>query len=217
MTDDQRAIHPTLAVIIPLVAGLAEVLGDDAEVVLHELSHPHDSVIAIAGNVTGRRVGAPLTDLILRLLRQGKLESNLLNYESRGPDGKLLRSSTILIRDDAGQLIGCLCINFDLTKWTVAKYAIDSYCRTTPLAGDVAETFTHDIESMLLSNIEEVIRMQETPVTLMKKADKLAVVSELDQRGVFLVKGAVTRVASMLDVSRYTVYNYLEEIRHQGS
>jgi len=35
----------------------------------------------------------------------------------------------------------------------------------------------------------------------------------LDKKGVFLVKGSVEQVASVLGVSRYTIYNYLEETR----
>jgi len=43
------------------------------------------------------------------------------------------------------------------------------------------------------------------------------VVKSLDERGIFLIKGAVENVAKFLDVSRYTIYNYLDEIRSQKS
>jgi len=215
MSDNPTSIHPILLILKYLVPSLAKVLGDDTEVVLHELSHPQNSVIAIAGNVTGRKVGAPLTDLVLRLMRRDKLKKDLINYHSRTSDGKELRSSTILIRDEKGEVIGCLCINFDITKWMVARHAIDSFCQTEPLDGETRETFTHDVESMLRSNIEETIEQQRIPVTLMKKEDKLRVVRQLDEQGIFLVRRAVAKVAKALDVSRYTIYNYLDEIRSQ--
>jgi predicted transcriptional regulator YheO len=213
MTVSPPAIHPILAVLRELVPSLAKVLGEDAEVVLHELSHPQDSVIAIEGNLTGRKAGAPLTDLVLRLMRQGKLEEDLINYPSRTSDGKELRSSTILIRDEKGEVIGCLCINFDLTKWIVTKHTVDSFCRTELLDDEVSETFTEDVESMLRSKIDEVIEQQGAPVTLMKKEDKLRAVKQLDEQGIFLIRRSVARVAKALGVSRYTIYNYLDEIR----
>lgn len=68
---------------------------------------------------------------------------------------------------------------------------------------------------MLDFHIDEVIEHSAVPVTLMKKEDKLGVVWELDKRGVFLIRGAVNTVAQALGVSRYTIYNYLEEIKGQ--
>ncbi len=75
---------------------------------MNEFSHPEDALVAMAGNLTGRQVGAPLSDLVLKLLRQGKLNEDMINYSSRTPDGREIKSSTILIRDDDGQVLGCL-------------------------------------------------------------------------------------------------------------
>ena len=47
----------------------------------------------------------------------------------------------------------------------------------------------------------------------MEKEDKLVIVRRLDEKGVFLVKGAIDYVANILGVSRYTIYNYLDEVR----
>jgi predicted transcriptional regulator YheO len=91
-----------------VVPGLAKTLGDGVEVLVNEFSHPEDALVAIAGNLTGRQVGAPLSDLVLKLLRQGKLDEDMINYYSRTPDGRELKSSTILVRDDDGKVLGCL-------------------------------------------------------------------------------------------------------------
>ena len=130
MSDpNQPARHPILAALARAVPGLAKALGNGTEVVLHEFSHPESSVVAIAGEVTGRKVGAPLTDLVLRLLRQGRVTEDLINYPSRTPDGRPLRSSTVFVRDESGQVVGCLCINFELTRWMVAGSAISTLLR----------------------------------------------------------------------------------------
>ncbi|HXF56042.1 MAG TPA: helix-turn-helix domain-containing protein [Actinomycetota bacterium] len=49
------------------------------------------------------------------------------------------------------------------------------------------------------------------PVEEMSRRQKQQVVRYLDERGAFLIKKAVERVAARLGVSRFTIYNYLDE------
>ncbi|MBN1314768.1 MAG: PAS domain-containing protein [Anaerolineales bacterium] len=210
-------VHPYLKVMTQVVEGLAEMLGPGVEVLVNEFSHPQDALVAIAGDVTGRKPGAPLSDMVLKLIRQGKLTENMINYTSQAPDGREIKSSTILVRDDEGQVLGCLCFNIDLTHWKVAKRLIDFYCKSEPPEDPVPELFKPDVESMLDIHIQEVLEQSATPVSLMKKDDKLKVVQELDERGIFMIRGSVSRVANALNVSRYTIYNYLDEIKAQVS
>ncbi|MBE3114904.1 MAG: helix-turn-helix domain-containing protein, partial [Actinobacteria bacterium] len=35
----------------------------------------------------------------------------------------------------------------------------------------------------------------------------------LQKKGIFLVKGNIDKIANKLNVSRYTIYNYLSEIK----
>lgn len=217
MSDETKPIHPVLETVKGLLPGLAKVFGENAEIVLHELSHPEDSAVAIEGNITGRKPGAPLTDLILTLLRQGRLENDLVNYPIQTPDGKTLRSSTIFIRDENKNVVGCLCINIDISKWIVAKHLVEQYCHAEPVNADGGETFNQDVEGMLAVAIDDEIEREGMPVALIKKEAKIKIVERLDARGVFLIKGAVEAVAKSLDVSRYTVYNYLDETRGSRS
>jgi len=55
--------HPALMTYVPFVDGLARAMGPDCEIVLHDLGHPSNSLIHIAGSVTGRSRGAPVTNL----------------------------------------------------------------------------------------------------------------------------------------------------------
>lgn len=49
------------------------------------------------------------------------------------------------------------------------------------------------------------------PIEEMSRRQKQQVVRYLDERGAFLIKKAVERVAARLGVSRFTIYNYLDE------
>ena len=212
MSPRPAKTHPVLKSLQNLLPSMAAALGADAELVLHELSHPEDSLIAIAGNVTNRKVGAPLTDLVLQIVRRGDTGKDLLNY-STTIDGKTIRSSTLFVRDQKGEVIGCLCINIDITKWVVARHLVNRFCETQSLDAGMQETFTSDVEAGLSLSIEKAVNEQGIPVAMMKKDDKLKVVRLLDEQGVFLIKRAVASVANALDVSRYTVYAYLDQVR----
>ncbi|EME52904.1 aminotransferase class V-fold PLP-dependent enzyme [Amycolatopsis decaplanina] len=188
-----------LTALVPAVHALAAMLGPGNEVLLHDLSRLPDSIVAIAGDLTGRTVGGPMTDLLLGLVRRGTTQ-DLTNYETHGPDGRAIRSSTLFLRDADGVAIGCLCVN-RLTDGT-------------PKAdGHEPETFPPDVDSLQRFLIGRAVTKAGIPVDLMKKRHKAAVVRELDEAGFFLIKDSVDHLAGELDVTRYTIYNYLNEIR----
>jgi predicted transcriptional regulator YheO len=90
-------------------------------------------------------------------LRQGTLNEDLINYPGCTSNGKELKSSTLLIRDEQEQVIGCLCINLDITKWLLTKRVIGGYCHTEALSDERSEAFTPDVESFLFSSIEQAV------------------------------------------------------------
>ena len=54
-----------------IVPFLGAALGKDCEVVLHDLRYPEESVIVIAnGDISSRKLGAPATDFILKLMQK---------------------------------------------------------------------------------------------------------------------------------------------------
>ncbi|MEW6625100.1 MAG: PAS domain-containing protein [Bacillota bacterium] len=201
-----------------IVRGIAATFGDACEVVLHDLTHPESSIVMIEGNITGRKIGSPLTNIGLEVLR--KYEDNaedILCYQSKTKDGRTLKSSTMFIKDDEGKIIGCLCINIDLTDCLYFKNIVEKFCLTEEIGSnkqtEKSEFFGQDINEVLEEIIKGVLKSVNTPVPMMEKEEKIAVVNALDEKGVFLVKGAIDHVATFLGVSRYTIYNYLEEAR----
>ena len=55
--------------------------------------------------------------------------------------------------------------------------------------------------------------MGKTPAA-MTREEKMEVVKRLEERGAFLVKRSAEQIAEALDLSRYTIFAYLKEIRH---
>jgi len=209
-------MHPVLEAVAQIMPGLSRALGPDCELVLHDFSDIRSSLVAIESSVTGRSLGAPLTDLILRILRHDDSPDDLINYHTSTPDGRPLRSCTLFLRDDEGKPVGCLCFNWDLTPWIAARNLLQEFCQVRYLdaaGSESQEAFVQDVEELLQDTIDQILSKERKPVTLLDKADRVRVVRALDERGVFLIKGAVEDVAKSLNVSRYSVYNYLEEVR----
>jgi len=204
-----------LAVIAALVDPLAHALGPGVEVVLHDLSRIPDSIVAIAGTVTGRRDGGPSSDLLLKHIRSG-LHDDLFGYESVSVDGKAMTSSSMFIHDADGSPIGCLCINRDVSALVEARELIDAIvgvgggAQARPPA---QESFTPDVEQLTEGMLDRALAVVPVPPELMRKAQRKQVVGYLDQQGFFLLKDAIELAASRLGITRFTIYNYLNEIR----
>jgi len=194
------ATHDLLASLVPAVHGLAAMLGPGNEVLLHDLSRLPDSIAAIAGDLTHRTVGGPMTDLLLGLIRRGTTQ-DLINYRTNSPDGRPIRSSTLFLRDGDGVAIGCLCVN---------SVEPESVSVEVPQR---EETFPPDVDSLQRFLVDRAIAKVGVAAPEMKKQHKAAVVRELDEAGFFLIRDSVDHVAGQLEVTRYTIYNYLNEIR----
>ena len=83
---------------VKLTEFLGHALGPDYEVALHDLTDKNRSIIAIANShVSGRELGAPLTNTALKILRDRSYESQdyLLHYRGVSAGGKTLRSSGV--------------------------------------------------------------------------------------------------------------------------
>ena len=211
----RREMHPKLKVVLDLLDGLQAMLGDRYEVILHDLSHVESSIVGLAGNLTARKVGGPATDYLLRLLKEyGDGAPDSINYQNIAPNGRVLRSSTIFIRDDGGVILGSLCVNQDLTDFIIAGKLLQDLSRFEA-EGDAAprETFAQENGDVMESMISDEIGHMGKPVTYMHKEDKLRVVDCLERKGIFSVKNSVEYVAERLGVTNFTIYNYLKEIR----
>ena len=59
---DGELKQTTFASLRMVMKAIKELLGPSCEVVLHDMSDPDSSIVAIEGDVTGRCAGGPLTD-----------------------------------------------------------------------------------------------------------------------------------------------------------
>jgi predicted transcriptional regulator YheO len=208
--EDQR-IFDLLA---RLTKTLGELLGQSTEVVLHDLRQTNHSIVAIANEqVTGRKLGETLDSLGVHLFQSHNFE-DMANYETRTKTGKVLRSCSVFVRDDDGTAIGALCVNQDVSHLLKLRDWLDQTLDTPRPA--LEARLEDNVEDVLSQLIDDAIRSTGKSPTEFSREDKIAVISYLDARGAFLIRYSMEKVASLLGISKFSIYNYLNDMRAEA-
>jgi predicted transcriptional regulator YheO len=203
----------------PLIDAIAETFGKNCEVVLHDLSKPEHSIIKIAnGHVTGREVGSPITNLALSLMKKNSAKKDsLIGYKTVTKKGVELKSTTIFIKDSKGKIIGALCINIDITNYVLAKNALEEISKiSTPENGitkESPEKFETNVDTLINEMIEQAVQRIGKPIVQMDRDNKLEIIRNLKEKGLFMIKGSAIKVSKELSVSLASIYKYLEEVK----
>ena len=154
-----------------LVDPLKRSLIGSSEVVLHDLSKMPNSIVAISGHLTSRNIGDPATEALLRAWREGTMQTRI-GYESTSPEGRALRSSTILIEDADGPF-AALCTNTDVSVWQGVHDMTAAILHGGPWPGETpAPQIPHhqdpprDIKQVAAGLMREAIAVSYTHLTL---------------------------------------------------
>ncbi|HTI13495.1 MAG TPA: PAS domain-containing protein [Dictyobacter sp.] len=202
--------------IIPIADAIAEMFGRRCEVVLHDLTRPQSSVAYTKnGHVTGRKIGQSFHHLFPKVLSSSRFKNDhLSNYKTVSDDGRVIKSSTALIRDDSGMVIGAFCVNFDVDDLLKSRQFAEEFVSMEEAENPKEEK---EIVDSVWDVVTNLIRyaVQEYPGSVheMSKNDKLKIVSFLNDKGLFLIKGAIDELATALNVSKVTIYGYLDELK----
>ncbi|MBM6724637.1 PAS domain-containing protein [Pseudoflavonifractor phocaeensis] len=206
----------TLQFLFKLAKGIASQFGPNCEVVVHDLAtnDPESSIVAIEnGQVTGRKVGDGPSHVVLEALRgeNSQLQDHL-SYLAKTRDGKILKSTTIYIRDDDGDPIGIFGINYDITLMLAMETALKQFTATEKEEKE-PEAISRNVSDLLDELIEQSVKIVGKPVALMTKEDKVKAVQFLNETGAFLITKSGDKVCKFFGISKYTLYSYIDEAK----
>jgi predicted transcriptional regulator YheO len=199
-----------------LVDFLSEAYGQNCEVVLHEITESHSSIIAIKnGHISNRTVGIEKDDVLKKQIEISKGSSYSTNRLHKTIEGGDMKSNSFFIKDSSGELIGILCVNIDLSSIIslnklTEKFLSDFMYNTSDDNHKVIEE--ESIEEYTYRIMRKIIQHSEIPVDRMNMEEKIDILRLLKEKGVFRIKGVVREVAKQLDVSETSIYRYLREI-----
>jgi predicted transcriptional regulator YheO len=222
-TDEE--IRRKLNTYIPLTKFLARFLGRHYEVVLHDVRDIEHSIVAIENNhISGRSVGDPLKNLGRFFREQEKVSADLIKPRIVvDAKGRKRKTSTHIIKDEDGDVVGLLCINTDLSRFAELKDILDDYVlgpglvpQSEPELVNTSEGEDDSIEDLTRSIIKDTIRSSPVPPSRMTPEEKMIIVEKLNGRGVFLLRGALGEVARLLETSENSIYRYLSKLTNNG-
>ena len=216
-----EAMEQILHFLKQLAHGLAAQFGNSCEVVIHDLTKKDldKSIVYIEnGHVSNRHTGDGPSGIVLETLRSdpGKLKDKLA-YLTRTDDGRILKSSTLYIRNEEGKIIYIFSMNYDITTLLAAENSIRGLVQTEPEdspgedTSDSPQRITHNVTELLDLLIEQAIARVGKPVAMMNKDDKVAVVQYLNNAGAFLITKSGDKVSSLLGISKFTLYSYMDK------
>lgn len=201
-----------------MAAGIAAQFGSSCEVVVHDLSrHPDHSIVAIEnGHVSGRKVGDGASHVVIEQLQSNDPEpKDHLCYLTKTPDGKILKSSTVYIRNSKGKVSAIFSINYDISRLMMVEGALRELISTGEEAPSEPEKIIN-INDMLDDLIEQSVALVGKPVALMNKEDKVRAIRFLNQNGAFLVTKSGDKIAKYFGISKYTLYSYIDTKQQEG-
>lgn len=192
---------------------LAAQFGPNCEVVIHDLSAQnaeHPIVYIVNGHVTGRKVGDGASYVVVeQLTTNDPAPRDHLAYLTRTPDGKILKSSTLYIRNRRGAVTAIFSINYDVSGLMMIQSTIGDLLSTQDQEQTEPERIIN-VNHVLDELIEQSVALVGKPVALMNKDDKVRAIRFLNESGAFLVTKSGDKVAKYFGISKYTLYSYID-------
>ena len=204
-----------LTFLTQIAKGLAGQFGENCEVVIHQINEDNinNSIVSIEnGHVSSRHLGDGPSQVVLEALKKDPSELNdHINYLTRTHDGRILKSSTMYFKDENGQLDGIFAINYDITTLIAAESNLKSLISTAePEEDKDPDYIPQDVNELLDDLIHESVKLVGKPVPLMTKDDKIKCIQFLNNKGVFLVTKSGDKVSNFFNISKYTLYSYID-------
>jgi predicted transcriptional regulator YheO len=192
--------------------GLSAQFGDNCEIVIHDLTggNIESSIVFIEnGHVTNRKLGDGPSHVVLEALHDesNKLEDHL-GYLTRTTDGRILKSSTIYIRNEDQKVTHIFGINYDITNLLLVKSSLSALIDNNDTKEP--EKITRNVTDLLDDLIDQSVKLVGKPVVLMTKEDKVKAIQFLNETGAFLITKSGDKVSKYFGISKYTLYSYMD-------
>ena len=195
-----------------LARGIAAQFGSDCEVVIHELgeqSAAHSIVAIENGHVSGRKIGDGPSQVVLEQLANGDTREDHLSYLTKTLDGKILKSSTVYMRDENGEVGAIFGINFDISRLSIVSDAVGELISAANRSEEPPR-IAQNVADLLDDLIEQSVKLVGKPVALMNKTDKVRAIRFLNENGALLITKSGDKIAKFFGISKYTLYSYLD-------
>jgi len=190
-----------------VVNALGQTLAPLVEVVLNDLTQPDNAIIAIENNLSGRKIGDPVTELGLARISNPDYPEVLLNYSNSLPDGRPVKSTSIGLKNDQGEYIAAICLNVDVSMLTSTAGILNQFVQTSQ--SNVQESLSSPSLAAIETKIKKFAIGYNTTPHALSPVQRRELVKLLSEEGLMDLRHAHAMVADILGVARSTIYTYL--------
>ena len=212
MTEDS-----SLEMLVSTAHGIARQFGKDCEVCIHDLSVKdleHTIIFIINGHVSGRKIGDGASKVVLETLEaieKGDIIVDHLGYRSTTQDGRILKSSTVFLKDSTGKYRWVLGINYDVTALMNVDAALQSITTVESHDSNGDGQIPLNVNDLLDNLINQSVKRIGKPPALMNKEEKIQAIQFLRDAGAFLITKSGDKVSNFYGISKFTLYSYIDQ------
>ncbi len=214
-----KTIYEHLDMFTNILDLLENHLGTNCEIVLHDntKSYNHSIIDIRNGHVTGRKIGDCGDNWGLEILNKMNADTHIYNKIVHMRNGKIIRGSSIFLQDDSGENIGAICINTDITDSLKCEEYLKQFNNYITPSTSSNELFPTNVNQLMDNLLLQCENMFDKSKGHLSKEEKLEIIKFLDSKGAFLITKSGDRVCEFLNISKFTLYNYLEMTRQTTS
>jgi predicted transcriptional regulator YheO len=193
-----------LKTILPTAEAIQRLLHPHAEVVMHDIKK--NQIVAIYNPFSKRKVGSAS---LLSEEEMGISEDCIGPYEKTNWDGRKLKSTSSIIRDENGKAVGLLCVNLDISKISKLNSQIAEFINCQQITSQPTPFFKDDWQERINNYVHNYLTEKHLTLETLDRNEKKKLIEHLHKIGAFTGKNAAHYIAQVIRVSRATVYNYL--------
>ena len=212
MTEDS-----SLEMLVSTAHGIARQFGKDCEVCIHDLTVKdleHTIIFIINGHVSGRKIGDGASKVVLETLEaieKGDIIVDHLGYRTTTQDGRILKSSTVFLKDSTGKYRWVLGINYDVTALMNVDAALQSITTVESHDSNGDGQIPLNVNDLLDNLINQSVKRIGKPPALMNKEEKIQAIQFLRDAGAFLITKSGDKVSNFYGISKFTLYSYIDQ------
>ena len=207
----------SLEMLVSTAHGIARQFGKDCEVCIHDLSVKdleHTIIFIINGHVSGRKIGDGASKVVLETLEaieNGDIIVDHLGYRTTTQDGRILKSSTVFLKDSTGKYRWVLGINYDVTALMNVDAALQSITTVESHDSSGDGQIPLNVNDLLDNLINQSVKRIGKPPALMNKEEKIQAIQFLRDAGAFLITKSGDKVSNFYGISKFTLYSYIDQ------
>lgn len=203
----KNPFHKYLLQVEPMIKAVVELFHPLVEAAVHDLEQ--GKVIAIYHNLSRRKAGdlSPLKELEVDTQ---EFPDYFPPYYKLNWDGRPLKCTSVTIRNEKGKAVGLVCFNMDASAIQDAHHLLETLLKVKEQGKNPIEAFGGSCEEQAQALAAQYLEDNQLSLLHLTRGQKKDLVHYLYNKGIFNYKSAAPFIASYLNISRASVYNYIK-------